>query len=189
MLNLRTTRSVTYTPPPTRSERAAMAEIAVLQAMPERTAEQEQRRQELTAGAVVDQWRFTFSTMSVAQYGRYDANRRQAREWLKETYADPDSEDAHAAGIAALRWAFTMAALVGLSTRQANRVADDAGAVAWTPLDIPATWLTPAGYMEEVPNDLAEILAETTYEANPGLFGAGIDQSDDAKKNGGISVM
>ena len=40
MLNLRTTRSVTYTPPPTRSERAAMAEIAVLQDMPERTAEQ-----------------------------------------------------------------------------------------------------------------------------------------------------
>ena len=189
MLNLRSTRAVTYTPPPTRRERAAMAEIADLQAQGERPPDEEARLQELIAGCTVDEWRFTFAAMSVTQYGRYDANRRQAQAWLKATYTDLDSEEAGNAGIAAIRWAFTMAALVGLSTRQANRVADDAGAVAWAPLDIPDAWSTPAGYMDEVPADLAATLAEVAHEVNPGLFGAGLDMSTDAKKNGGISVM
>lgn len=189
MLNLRSTRTVIYTPPPTRSERAALAEVADLDAKADRTPDEDARPQQLIAGLIVEQWRFTFAAMSVTQHGRYDANRRQAQAWLKATYGDAEDDARNAAGIDAIRWAFVMAALVSVATRQANRVADDAGAAAWQPIDLPAAWLSPAGYMDEIPADLAEAMAEAAFEINPGLGGAGPSMTDDAKKNGGISVM
>ena len=186
MLTLRTARTVTYTPPPSAADRAAMRELERLDAQPQRTDDDERRRQELIRGAAVAQLRFTVSTMTVAQYGRYEANKRAAVAWMQATYQDAETEEANTAGLAALRWAYTLAALIGLETCTANRAADDAG--TWQAMDIPATWQTPAGYMDEIPADLAAVLAEAVFQVNPGLFGAPPYPTDDAKKNGGISV-
>lgn len=183
--SLRTTRTVIYTPQPSAAERTAMREIEQLQALETRTDDEARRLQELHAAAgTADQVRVTLGTMTVLQHGRFEANKRAAFDWMQATYGSLNDTDI---GLAVLRWAYVMAAIVGVETRTVHRYSE-VGEGAWKPVEIPPTWQTPDGYLSELPADLARALGDAALLINPGMFGAGADAGDDAKKNGGISV-
>lgn len=191
-MEFRTTRQITYTPPPTRAEARTMAEIAAIDSEQEPAPDAAARRAALAAGLQpVTQVRITVGTLSAYQYGKYEAYRRQFRAWIEEETGQPTAAALETpAGQnmieLGLQWARARAAMIRLETRQTGRLDDDDDAGPWNEISPPATWDTPAGYLREIPADLAETLAEAAEDANPGLFVPAMD--DDAKKNGGISV-
>ena len=167
----RQTRSLVVTDPPTREERERM-----------------------TAGASdvqAAQTRITVGTLNTLQYGRYEAARRQVGAWVTartgQTWEEAVKDGRGLLVIeTGLRWARIHAAVTAVETRTANRVTDEV--TDWTPADWPALADLDT-FADEAPGDLVDALDELVFDLNPGLFRFGAQDADDAKKNGGISVV
>lgn len=192
---LRSTRSITYTPPPSRADARALIEIAAIDARGSAGPADVQpgddaRRAELVKSlAPIEQTRITLGTLSAYQFGRYQANRRQVGAWMEielskpasEAIETPEGQRLFSMGIG---WARTAAALERVETRKISRL--DGDGAAWKEISPPAFWSSPGEYLQETPADLADALADAADEINPGLFY--VAAGEDAKKNGGISV-
>lgn len=188
---LRTTRTVTYTPPPSRAEERALEEIAAIDEKgAAATPEELQRRNDLAATLQpVTLTRFTVSTISAYQYGRYEANRRAVGAWMERELGKPSRElmetsEGQQLFLLGLRWARVWAALAAVETCTASRLDDDD--TPWMEIKPPDGWDTPDGYLKDVPTELAGALAGAAEAVNPGLFVAAVDE--EAKKKGGIGV-
>ena len=181
-MRLRNTRAIIWTEYPTDEEAAALAA---------HDAAPEAERPALAAAmAPAQQTRITVSALSALQYARYDAARADARAWVEEITGAKEPTASAAPMIRfGLTWARMRAALVKMETRTASRTDDSAS--EWTEIDPPATWDTPAGYLDDLPIDLVEAIDDIVIGLNPnvfmGIIGAIQDEAE-AKKNGGASA-
>lgn len=197
---LRPTRQITWTTPPNRADTARLAEIEEIDATPadQQTPEAQQRWQQLAAElAPAEQTRITLSTLSALQAARYEGAKRQVRSWMEEVTGRPaaeaiDNDDGRRLFQLGLGWARFYCTVTKIETRTARRIVnhnETEGAnkpVKWKDQPLPPAWETPAGFLEDVPADLANALKDAAEDLNPGIFYVQTD--DEAKKNGGISV-
>lgn len=189
---LRPTRSITWTTPPTRADAQRLAELEQIDAAPTLTPEQAERRQQLAAGlAPAEQMRITLSTLSALQLGRYEPAKRQVREWLESVTGRPaaeavNTEEGRALFPLGLGWARFYVTATKIETRTIDRLAEPSKPAKWKEIPMPPAWETPAGYLDDVPADLAQALKDTAEDLNTGIFY--VQSDDEAKKNGGISV-
>lgn len=192
MLDFRSTRTVTYTPAPSGADARRLAEIADIDDLGDQATPQDAARRAELAAAVqpAQQIRFTLQTINALQYGRYEAGRRQVREWIAETFSQPVTE-ATASDEGArlwslgLRWARTRAALAKVEQRTISRL-DDADDEAWTEIRPAAMLDDPAAYLDQMPAELTAALAAAAEAVNPDLFAVSMEEG--AKKNGGVSA-
>lgn len=191
---LRPTRQITWTTPPNRADTARLAEIEEIDATPaeQQTPEAQQRRQQLAAElAPAEQTRITLSTLSALQAARYEGAKRQVRSWMEEVTGRPtaeaiDNDDGRRLFQLGLGWARFYCTVTKIETRTAARLDDGGKAGRWKDQPLPPAWETPAGFLDDVPADLANALKEAAGDLNPGIFYVQTDE--EAKKNGGISV-
>ena len=197
-MNLRATRTVTWTVPAGRSAVLAAQEITVLDAISAPTPEQTNRRVDLAAGLpLLEELRITVSTCSALDDARYRANVQQANDWIAEragrTVREILDDTTGAARVdrmtidAGLAWSLILASARRVETRQRpmleNATADDP---PWTEIDLPAEWQTPGGFLDAVPADLSDALQVAAHECNPGLWLTRLDAN--SKNYGGVSV-
>jgi hypothetical protein len=191
-MNLRTTRRITYTTPPTAAQAQAMEEIAAIDAA-DATPESAARRAELVEKAgTVTQLRATVGTMAALQMYRYRAHRRRVVEWIeaetgKTWSAAIDDPEGYALIRLALKWPTALASLVKLEIAESSPL--DAGA-EWREIEAPEEWQTPAGYLGSAPVDLIDAIDAAALAVNPAIYGGPMATGDAAsvKKSGGISV-
>ena len=191
-MNLRTTRRITYTTPPTAAQAQAMEEIAAIDAA-DATPESAARRAELVEKAgTVTQLRATVGTMAALQMYRYQAHRRRVVEWIeaetgKTWSAAIDDPEGYALIRLALKWPTALASLVKLEIAESSSL--DAGA-EWREIEAPEEWQTPAGYLGSAPVDLIDAIDAAALAVNPAIYGGPMATGDAAsvKKSGGISV-
>jgi len=191
-MNLRTTRRITYTTPPTAAQAQAMEEIAAIDAA-DATPESAARRAELVEKAgTVTQLRATVGTMAALQMYRYQAHRRRVVEWIeaetgKTWSAAIDDPEGYALIRLALKWPTALASLVKLEIAESSPL--DAGA-EWREIEAPEEWQTPAGYLGSAPVDLIDAIDAAALAVNPAIYGGPMATGDAAsvKKSGGISV-
>lgn len=191
-MNLRTTRRITYTTPPTAAQAQAMDEIAAIDAA-DATPESAARRAELVEKAgTVTQLRATVGTMAALQMYRYQAHRRRVVEWIeaetgKTWSAAIDDPEGYALIRLALKWPTALASLVKLEIAESSPL--DAGA-EWREIEAPEEWQTPAGYLGSAPVDLIDAIDAAALAVNPAIYGGPMATGDAAsvKKSGGISV-
>lgn len=192
-MNLRNTRAVTVTDPPSVTEAQLVAEYEILSSGQEAGTIDAQAAERMTAIereiAPAEQMRITLAALNTVQYGRYEANRRRIVTYIEtatgEKWAKAIDNPAHGPLIdAIIMWARVSAALVCIQSRQIRRVGSE-DATPW--IDVEADWpANPDAWIEAIPHDLADALDRVVFALNPGLFlPAG---GTDAKKNGGISV-
>lgn len=190
-MKLRSTISVTWLAPPSHDDLNALWEIDQIDAQAERTPADDARRAALASQiAPASQIRATLSTLSALQYGRYEANRRTFVEWVESETGQPiagatASEDGRRLIDLGAKWARTLAALKSLEERSVSRL-DDEHDGEWMQIEAPAAWATPAGYLDDAPQELVEQLHAAAWDCNSTLFMP--NQSEDAKKKGGASV-
>lgn len=195
---LRPTRVITWTAPPSRTDAQRLAEIEQIDAAPTLTPEEADKRQQLAAAlAPAEQIRITLSTLSALQLARYEGAKRQVRSWLETVTGRPpseamDTDDGRQLFPLGLGWARFYVTVTKIEQRTARRVTDPneaEGAVKptkWKEIPLPPAWESPAGYLDDVPADLANALKAAAEDLNPGIFY--VQSDDEAKKNGGISV-
>lgn len=191
-MNLRTTRRITYTTPPTTAQAQAMEEIAAIDAA-DATPESAARRAELVEKAgTVTQLRATVGTMAALQMYRYQAHRRRVVEWIeaetgKTWSAAIDDPEGYALIRLAWKWQIALASLVKLEIAESSPL--DAGA-EWREIEAPEEWQTPAGYLGSAPVDLIDAIDAAALAVNPAIYGGPMATGDAAsvKKSGGISV-
>lgn len=191
-MNLRTTRRITYTTPPTAAQAQAMEEIAAIDAA-DATPESAARRAELVEKAgTVTQLRATVGTMAALQMYRWQAHRRRVVEWIeaetgKTWSAAIDDPEGYALIRLALKWPTALASLVKLEIAESSPL--DAGA-EWREIEAPEEWQTPAGYLGSAPVDLIDAIDAAALAVNPAIYGGPMATGDAAsvKKSGGISV-
>lgn len=189
----RQAKTLVVTEPPSRTERALIAEHERLAALTKRSQAQEARLAELAeqaAGLTAEQVQFEAVTLNALQYARHEANRRAVIAWIEErtalpwakAIADPQADDLIDAG---LRWARLHAAIVAVRARTIRRMQPEPDG-GWAPCEYPALDGLDV-FVEDMPADLAEALDAMVLSLNEGLF-RGLVDSEDAKKNGGISA-
>ncbi len=191
-MNLRTTRRITYTTPPTAAQAQAMEEIAAIDAA-DATPESAARRAELVEKAgTVTQLRATVGTMAALQMYRYQAHRRRVVEWIeaetgKTWSAAIDDPEGYALIRLALKWPTALASLVKLEIAESSPL--DAGA-EWREIEAPEEWQTPAGYLGSAPVDLIDAIDAAALAVNPAIYGGPMatEEAASVKKSGGISV-
>lgn len=192
-MNLRTTRRITYTTPPTTAQAQAMDEIAEIDSKPAPTDEDAARRADLVARlGTVTQLRATVGTMAALQMYRYQAHRRRVVEWVeaetgKTWGAAIDDPEGYALIRLALKWPTALASLIKLEIAESSPL--DAGA-EWREIEAPEEWQTPAGYLGSAPVDLIDAIDAAALAVNPAIYGGAAATGDAAsvKKSGGISV-
>lgn len=194
-MNLRATRTVTWTVPAPRAAVIAAQEIAVLDALSSPSPEQAERRERLAAGLPdLEELRITVGTCSALDDARYRANVQMVYDWIAErTGRDVRAilEDSSPAGRydrmtvdAGLAWSLITASIRRMENRRRPMLGDSDP--PWVEMDIPAEWGTPAGFLEAVPTDLADGLQVAAHECNPGLWVGRMDAN--SKNYGGVSV-
>lgn len=192
-MNLRTTRRITYTTPPTTAQAQAMEEIAEIDSKPAPTDEDAARRADLVARlGTVTQLRATVGTMAALQMYRYQAHRRRVVEWVeaetgKTWGAAIDDPEGYALILLALKWPIALASLIKLEIAESSPL--DPGA-EWREIEAPEEWQTPAGYLGSAPVDLIDAIDAAARAVNPAINGGAMATGDAAsvKKSGGISV-
>lgn len=191
-MNLRTTRRITYTTPPSAAQAAALEEIAAIDAA-DTTPESAARRAELVEKAgTVTQLRATVGTMAALQMYRYQAHRRRVVEWIeaetgKTWSAAIDDPEGYALILLALKWPTALASLIKLEIAESSPL--DPGA-EWREIEAPEEWQTPAGYLGSAPVDLIDAIDAAARAVNPAIYGGPMATGDatSVKKSGGISV-
>lgn len=188
-MNLRSTRRITYSTPPSAADLETLGEIAALDA----DASDPERRAALAASlGKVTQLRATVGTMTALQMYRYQAMRREIAKWVEaetgQTWAQAiDTPESFALIRLALKWPAAIASLTKLETRTIGLTENDTA--EWTEIEIPDAWRTPGGYLSEAPVELIDALDAAALVVNPGLYGPPLAGNDaDLKKSGGISV-
>lgn len=180
-------RGARWAVPPSAEAMNALYEIEQIDHAQNPSEEQAARRQQLIAGLpLIEEYQCTVRGLSVLGHARYQANLRAIRPWFAETYGrEPEEESDEDRQILreAAQWAAVAAALVRIERRE--RPALGGEDAPWATAEIPAEWLTPGGYLDEVPQWLHERLTAATYDANPGVFF--VPTTDAAKKYGGVS--
>lgn len=206
-MNLKATRTITYTPPISSQAGAIADQIAAIDSilvnMPDEDAERlREKRANLEAQLPdVTDYRITVETMDVKAEGRYWWYLRNSRSWI-ETAAGasydevieeiqgavlPWSETVHDYNrtlTLSRRWAKCMAATVKIETCT-RKVTEDAGEFhdigtwpAWR--EDPETWFT------DVPANLQAVWEDQVEACNPGYWS--IPDDDASKKSGRIIV-
>lgn len=177
-MQTRQTRAIIWTDYPTAADAAALAEF---------DAEQDADKRAEIAGRIAPatQTRITFSVLSALQFARYQAAIDDVRAWIEEEIgADKADKQMWTYGLA---WAQMRGALVKIEERTASRTDDSAG--AWTEIDPPAEWDTPAGYLDSLPYVLVDALSDLAIDLNYQVFATRRAlTADDAKKNGGATA-
>lgn len=191
-MNLRSTRRITYSTPPSAADLETLGEIAAIDADAGPSAADLERRVTLAASlGKVTQLRATVGTMAALQMYRYQAMRREIVGWVEaetgQTWAQAvDAPESFALIRLALKWPAAIASLTRLETREIGPLDADA---PWTEIELPDAWRTPGGYLGEAPVELIDALDAAALVVNPGLYGPPLAGSDaDLKKSGGISV-
>lgn len=192
-MNLRSTRRITYSTPPSAADMEALNEIAAIDAG-DADAEGSARRAALVASlGTVTQLRATVATMAALQMYRFQSMRREIGGWVEaetgKTWAQAvDAPESFALVRIALKWPVAIASLTKLETREIGIMEEDA-ATPWAEIELPDAWRTPAGYLGEAPIELIDALDAAALAVNPGLYGPAFAGSgDELKKSGGISV-
>lgn len=193
-MNLRSTRRITYSTPPSAADMEALGQIAAIDAGGSVAIEDGDQTAALFASlGTVTQLRATVATMSALQMYRYQAMRREIVAWVEgetgKTWAQAiDTPESFALIRLALKWPAAIASLTKLETREIGITEEDA-ATPWTEIELPDAWRTPGGYLGEAPIELIDALDAAALAVNPGLYGPAIaGPGDDLKKSGGISV-
>lgn len=192
-MNLRSTRRITYSTPPSAADMEALNEIAAIDAG-DADAEGSARRAALVASlGTVTQLRATVATMAALQMYRFQSMRREIGGWVEaetgKTWAQAvEAPESFALVRIALKWPAAIASLTRLETREIGIMEEDA-ATPWAEIELPDAWRTPAGYLGEAPIELIDALDAAALAVNPGLYGPAFAGSgDELKKSGGISV-
>lgn len=177
-MQTRQTRAIIWTDYPTAADAAALAEL---------DAEQDADKRAEIAGRIAPatQTRITLSVLSALQFARYQAAITDVRAWIEEEIGADKADNL--TWLYGLAWAQMRGALVKIEERTASRTDDSAG--AWTEINPPAEWDTPAGYLDSLPYALVDALSALAIELNPQVFATrGALTADDAKKNGGATA-
>lgn len=181
-MNLRTTRTITWTEPPSRADMERLEEWKLTGGENAELAGQI---------APARQVRATVATLNALQHARYQANLRTARGWIEQEAPEADESTRLEYLDVCIKWAAVLASLVKLERRSISRTAAENAESDWGAIDTPEEWRTPAGWLENVPAELVAAVYVAVLDLNPGLFGWG-DESGDAKKNrktsGGVFV-
>lgn len=182
-MNLRTSRTITWTEPPSRADAARLDEWRLL-GSGEAGAE---RRAEIASElAPARQVRATVSTLNALQHARYQAHLRQARAWIEQEAPGADETTRLEYLDVCIKWAAVLASLTVLEQRSVDRTAEESE-TGWQAINTPEEWRTPAGWLESVPAELVAAVYVAVLDINPGLFGWG-DEDEQKKSRGGISV-
>jgi hypothetical protein len=145
----------------------------------------------------VEDYRFTFSSCTTVDMGRYWSAMRVFEAWFEkeqgQSYDDArlgsDKEVSARAvtlWLRAYNYAMIIASLQGLERRMRAPEITNGNAPAWTPAEIPVEWQSQAGFEANAPLAIVGALAETANAVNPGLWRQQDD--DEAKKKGGVSA-
>ncbi len=178
-MNLRTTRSVVWVDPPSRDDAERLLEWEG--APPARRGELE------TELAPARQVRATVTTLNALQHSRYLALLRQARSWIDQEAPGADEMTKMEYLDVCIKWAAVLASVARLEQRYVQRTAVD-NDHGWQEMELPQEWRSPAGWLENVPAELAAAVYAQVMEINPGLFGWGAEDFFVQRMRGGVSV-
>lgn len=208
-MNLLRRTAFTWLEPASPAERRALARLdeirAILKETPEPAAEPGDDPGTAAALAAeaakieksmakAGQWRITVTTANVLAMAQREAYMREAHAWYREHFDEKDADDLTPAEIFernfvfnTLRtWAMARALTVGIEERQISRLDldNDAG---WKGIGRPDWLETPAGFLGQIPDQLADAWHRAMLEVNPGIFD-GAEPDDEKKRYGGASA-
>lgn len=139
----------------------------------------------------VEEYRFVFTTCTMAGSGRYWEAMRAFGDWhelafgmssdaMRNSQDEEEKVEGWRVWNNGNNYAAIMACLQRVESRR--RSLDDGTATEWKLEESPPEWESFEGFSESIPWSMILKLADAAHGANPGLWR--VDMGDEAKKNG-----